>query len=338
MTAITKYFVGGEVEAFYASGPAGLTWTTTAGQYDSNFSRGAVTVINPGSLIYIPATFATPTNTFWFSIQEFRTTSSTNISSTTWIELVDNSLVPMYRVQGIGGILAQPVIQFQYWSGSAWVAAPGTAIVCPQGVLHKFDFNIDNATGGVKAYMDGIPFASGTGLPNHTISQVQLYSVSGATFSTISYSECMCFDVSTLGRRLYTLGETANGTNSDWSGAYTDINEIGTFNDSNFIQTGTVNQTSTFVTSTISSTPSQQYLVSGLIIAGRLLIGAVGPQNLKGAVVVSGTTYDSTDDVANLLTVFGYSWADFPVNPNTGVDWTIGIINGGIETGWKSLT
>jgi hypothetical protein len=335
MTAINKYFVGGEVEAFYQGAPAGLGWTTAAGYYDSDFSRGAVHISN-SSNNYIPVNLTSAQNTFWFSIRDYRNASG-GIQGVTWFTFMDGSAVAQYRVQAIGGSNVQPVIQMQYWSGAAWVAVSGIPIVSATSVLHKFDFNIDNATGGVKAYMDGIPFASQTGLPNHAIVQVRVEICNGATFTETGISEVMCFDVTTLGRRLYTLGETANGSNSQWSGAYTDINEVGTFNDSNFIQTGSNNQTSTFVTSTISSTPSQQYLVSGLIIAGRLLIGAVGPQNLKGSVVVSGVTYNSTNNVANLLTVFGYTWADFPVNPNTGLDWTIGQINAGIETGWESL-
>jgi hypothetical protein len=335
MTVITKYFVGGEMEAFYQGAPAGLTWTTSAGTYDPNFSRGAVCISN-SSNNYIPVSFTSAQNTFWFSIQDYRNASGAT-QNEPWFTFVDGSLSPWYRIMGVGGSNIQPVIQMQYWSGSAWVAVAGIAIVAATSVLHKFDFYVDNATGTLAAYMDGIPFANQTGLPNHAIAQVQVNCTNTATFTFNAISECMCFDVSTLGRRLYTLGETANGTNSQWSGAYTDINEVGTFNDSNFIQTGTANQTSTFVTGTISSTPSQQYLVSGLVIAGRMLIGAVGPQNMKGAVVVGGTTYNSTNNVDNLLTNFGYTWVDFPVNPNTGVDWTLANINAGIETGWKSL-
>ncbi len=335
MSAITKYFVGGEVESVIAGSPAGLTWTTSAGYYDSNFSRGAIFITN-NSNNYIPINLTSAQTSFWFSIQDWRLNSG-NQQGVPWFTFVDNTLTPYYRIMGINGTFAQPVIQMQYWNGSSWIGVAGTAIVAPTATLHKFDFHVDQATGTLAAYMDGIPFASQASLPNHAIAQVRVEICQGATFTTTAISEIMCFDVSTLGRRLYTLGETANGTNSQWTGAYTDINEIGTFNDANFIQTGSNNQTSTFVTSTIDSVAAQQYLVSGLIIAGRMLIGAVGPQNMKGSVVVGGTTYNSTNNVANLLTNFGYTWADFPVNPNTGVDWTVAGINAGIETGWESL-
>lgn len=336
MTAINKYFVGGEMEAFAQGAPAGYGWSTLASTFDPSFSRGCVTGGATGS--YLPIKLTSAQTSFWLSAQMFWSGSDGHQNST-WFTLCDATLAAKYRVQGVGGTELQPAILFQYWTGAAWANVAGTAVICPTQTLHKFDFHIDQPTGTVAAWMDGIPFGNQTGLPNYAIAEAQMIAVSGNSGVFTGISEVMCLDIQTLGRRLSTLGEVANGVNTDWTGSYTDINEVGTFNDANFIQTGTINKTSTFVMTTPLSVAAQQYLISSLVIAGRILIGAVGPQNLKGAVVVSGTTYDSTNDVANLLTSFGYTWSDFDENPATGLDWTVAQIDSGtIETGWKSLT
>jgi hypothetical protein len=346
MAAITKYFVGGELEAFYQGSDAGTTWATDAGTYDGNFSRGAVKLTS-GGLAYINMPLTSPQLTCWISFQHYCIPSwvAGGGSSTTLFNFVNANLTPIYRLQIIDvSTPTQPVIQLQYWNGSSWLSATGSSssIVAPTNQLHKWDFFIhsDSSSGVLKAYMDGIPFANFSGNTQFVspapVAAVHMQQFVDVGTGTIYVSEGQILDVSTLGRRLATLGEVSNGTNSQWTGSVTDINEVGTFNDSNFIQTGTANQVSTFVNSTLSSV-AQQYVVSGLVVAGRILIGAVGPQNLKGAVVVSGTTYFSSANVANLLTSFGYTWADFPVNPATGLDWTVGQIDAPIETGWQSL-
>lgn len=342
MAAITKYFVGGEVEAFVQGSHASTTWITTAGTYDSDFARGAVSLTAiDGSYIRIPLTG--PALSCWVSFQEWRHSGLGGPESKTWHTFYNAGLTALYRLQGVGGTSDQPLVQFQYWSGSAWVAI-GNPMIVPTSALHKFDYQLtsDGATGVLSAYVDGVLMGTLSGntafVSPGSLSELHTFTT---TFGSgqVAISECQILDVSTLGRRLATLGETANGVNTDWTGSYTDINEVGTYNDSNFIQSGTANQVSTFVTSDLSAV-AQTYAVSGLVIAGRALEGAVGPQNLKGAVVVGGTTYISSANVtgpSGLPTVFGYVWADFPNNPATGIDFTPTQING-IETGWKSLT
>ena len=345
MAAITKYFIGGELEAFVQGSHASTTWTTSGGYYDSDFARGAVYLNTHNSFGYILMPLTAPQTTCWVSFQALY--SSNAFTTVHYWSFFNNVGGELLRVIQIGGTPAQPSMQFQYWSGAAWTAI-GSGMVVPANARHKWDIQyLAAGSGGIlRCYVDGLLMGSLTGntsfISPAALSEVHLYTTDGGGVDgTVAISEAQVLDVSTLGRRLATLGETANGINTAWTGAYTDINEVGTFNDSNFIQSGTANQVSTFVTSDLSAT-AQTYNVSGLVIAGRALNGAVGPQNLNGACVIGGTTYITTNNVAGpfgLPTVFGYVWADFPNNPATGVDFTPTEINtAGFETGWKSIT
>lgn len=347
MATITKYFVGGELEAFVQGSNASTTWTTAAGTYDPDFARGSVVLNTANGTEYIKIPLTSPQSVCWVSLQHYyQSHGLSGFSPGTVFQFFNSDSVALFRVQIIASSpVTQPTLQFQYWSGSAWTAI-GAGLVVPTDARHKWDFNINsaNSAGVLAAYADGILIGELTGdtsfVANSAVSEVRAYSSGvGGAASGAYISEVQILDVSTLGRRLATLGETANGTNVDWTGSVTDINEVGTFNDTNFIQSGTADQVSTFVTTDLSAT-AQTYNVSGLIIAGRALEGAVGPQNLKGAAVIGGTTYITADNVTGpfgLPTVFGYVWADFPDNPATGIDFTPAQING-IETGWKSLT
>lgn len=341
------YFVGGEVEAFVDGSSAAIAWDTTAGYYDSNFSRGSVRLTSSSDFIRAPLTSAQ--STFWASFQGYRGSNydsglNHGPHNGTWFTFNNASAVALYRVQGIGGTVIQPVVQFQQWNGSAWIGAGGGRIVAT-AARHKWDVSFVNAasSGDTKCYVDGNLLGEFTGntapVSPFTIADARIFSAGGAQGSnTVAISECRFQDQSTLGCRLATLGETANGANTDWTGSVSDINETGTYNDANFIQSGTANQVSTFVTTDLSAT-AQTYNVSGLVIAGRVLKGGTGPQNLYGVVRISTTNYVSaavvTGPQGGLITDFAYNWAFFGPNPATLAAFTPTDVNA-LETGWKS--
>lgn len=351
MTAPNLYFVGGELEAFWAGSHSATTWSTTSGYYDPSFSRGAVILQVSDDTSYFHAPLTSSQTSCWVSFQQNRggawVSGSVAPNNSTWFTFVNSAGTPLYRLQGVGGSIAQPYIQMQRWNGTAWDAGTGTSLIAPINTLLKFDFKFVLATSGgdVQAWCNGVLVNEIIGntapVTPANIADVRFQCTSdgyGGAYGWVAISECQIMDLSTLGRRLATLGITAAGSNSAWTGGYTTVNKVGTFNDATYMQSGTAGQVSTFATGTLS-TAASQYAVSGVVLAYRCLEGAVGPQNMQGAVRVGSTNY-FTSNIANpaLTTVFNYTWAYFTQNPATTAAWLPTDINAGIETGAQSIT
>ena len=348
MTAITKYFIGGELEAFVAGSHASTAWTATAGRYDSDFSRGGVRLQTTSDTSYINVPLTSPQLEFYVGLIHFLDSGSINGPPTkTWFSFVNTSATQLFRVIGIGGTFAQPILQFQYYNGSAWTAI-GTGFVVPIDIIHKwdFEFSIANSGGFARCYVDGILLGELTGdtlygSPSE-IAEMRVHTpATGGTNSAATISEVQILDVSTLGRRLATLNITADGATTDWTGTYADIDDVGVYSDTEINDSATADQVSTFVTTDLSVV-AQTYLVDSVVLAYRAQIGGTGPQNLKGVVRIGGVDYPSAGNVDGpngLVTAMGYVWADFPENPDTTANFTPAEINtAGFETGFKSIT
>lgn len=347
--SITKYFVGGEVEAFVQGSYAGLTWSTTAGVYDSDFSRGAVG-FSTTSDAYLRAPLTSAQTTCWVSMQHWLGSGGTGqVTANVWMEFCNASLAPIYRIMGIGGTTTQPLVQFQYLTGGVWTNI-GNPRVVPTNTLHKWDFlfTFSATVGDCRAYVDGVLLGQLTGNTAPTapanLAEVRWHN-QGVNFASngVWLSEVQILDTSTLGRRLATLYLTGTGTTDAWTpstgaASVDTVDEAGTYADTDYASSPTANQIYTGVTSDLSLT-AQQYAVDSVVIAYRALRGATGPQNLQGVVRVGGTNYASGVSVAGLVTNMGYTWDAFDLNPATSAAWTPTQLNtAGFETGAKSIT
>ena len=345
------YFVGGEREAFIAGSDASIAWTTTAGRYDADFSRGGVRIASAASSsIYIDAPLTTPQLECYLGLMSCIDVAATGPQSQNHFTFVNASLTKLYRVMGIGETPTQPLLQWQQWNGTAWVGA-GSGRVIPANIIHKWDFEFfqDDSAGFARAYCDGVLLGEFTG-DTKLVSPYEIASchahppaiaAGGTTGHTVS--EVRWRDETTLGRRLATLNLTGAGaTNTFTSGTVADIDEAGVYADTDIISSDTDDQLYTGVTSDLSTT-AQTYLVEDVLIAYRALKGGTGPQNMKGVVRIGGTDYPSPNNVdgiyGGLVTAMSYIWAHFPENPATTSPFTPAEINtAGFETGAKSLT
>jgi hypothetical protein len=350
MSAANYYFVGGEREAFIKYSDAGIAWSTTSGTYDSNFSRGSVKLDGgTAPTRYIATRLSAAQTECWHSFRRYhepRSSSTGGMDTSSAVEWLDSNLTPIFRIKGVGGTAYNPLIQAQYWNGTTWVAA-GDPEICPANIMHKFDLYHDilDAAGTVRWYLDGRMIGELTGDTKFTadgdVREVRnLVSGSDGAGGIIYLSEWIARDLTTLGRRLATLPITGAGAGNAWtSGTYADLDEAGTYSDTDYMASETADQVATFVTTDLSATAAL-YDVEDVINAFRAQIGGTGPQNLKGAVRVGGTNYFSPANVApSLVTDMDYAWAVHPENPATTAAWTAAEINtAGFETGLKSIT
>lgn len=191
---------------------------------------------------------------------------------------------------------------------------------------------VAGASGSVLLCSKGSTVIHATGL-NHIgfigVTKVVLYGMGGVSGARNIYSQCISSTTSTVGKALYTIAVTGNGVTQDWTGAYTDINEI-IYNDSNSISSGSAAQVSTYATTINITDEVRAYVVTARAHKG----DTGGPQNLQMAVRVSGTIYFSSTLV--LGDGFGPEVAIFETNPATGLAWTAVAVNA-VQPGVKSI-
>jgi hypothetical protein len=146
-------------------------------------------------------------------------------------------------------------------------------------------------------------------------------------------SECIVSDGDTRDMGIRTVAATGAGTVDQWTGAYTNVNEI-QVNDSNFDTTATSGNVQRYLMSAI---PTGNYNILAKATSLRATEGGGSLAHIALDELIGGTQY-ATSPVA-FPTAFGNVTFVQPVNPATGVAWTQADINAsGRESGYKATT
>ena len=121
------------------------------------------------------------------------------------------------------------------------------------------------------------------------------------------------------GASLTTIPITGNGLTDNWTGPFTNINEI-VYNDSTFIYSGTAAQISNYLQATVVSDP-----VAAVVVTARAKTSSGAPQNLQLDINVGATDYFSS----SFLQTAGYgaSVNVWETNPATSAPWTAAAVN-----------
>jgi hypothetical protein len=326
---MSTLFAGGEFDVIdiVAGGP---TFSTSAASADLNFSRGAIQIQNGQQFKIIP--IDGPHASAWVHARLWQ--SSTGFITTTGILTIRNDV-------GVGVLRVFPVssttLVFQRWTGAAWtnIGTAKSAIFDTQ-LEWDIECTIDNSAGRFAWYVNGILQEELTG-DTDLFSGSNFFDVlwDGQNVTGTRVSEMLIQDVSTLGKRVSTLGVNGNGANTDWVGDSADVDEVGTANDADFISSDTPDQVETFTLNNLSAV-ADDYDVEAVVVGARAKHGALGPQNLQGAIRTNSTDFFSPNS-DTLGTVFGanvFVWDD---NPDTTMAWTASEVND-LEAGLKSIT
>lgn len=223
----------------------------------------------------------------------------------------------------------------RYHNGSSWVSVG--SITINLGVRQTIDLRakVNSASGLLKLYVEGteridsgtVDLSGITSLGKH-----RFYGLSVSVFGSNTWAnQVVIADEPTIGMRLITRYPNAAGASTDWTGTYTDIDEM-EFNDGDFINSGTANQVSTFAQTgpTISG-----YNVRAVGVYARARCGASGPQNLQLALRSAGTNYFSSSKALDVgYEAFGNIWE---TNPATSADWLNTAVDS-LQPGVKSIT
>lgn len=331
-------FAATELESFQRSSATAVTQSTTAGRFDSNFSRGAIEVADGSH--YAQADFTAETDGWLHFLAYF--TDLNNIEHDNQIfQLRDSSTGQVVlQLDGDNGAW-----DMEYWNGSSFtevsIAGGASGGGFPIGELVRFDvqWTIHNSTGVFRIYMNESLIVEFTGDTLQTgfttIDQLRLSSGSTRVSADQTYfSEVIVADEDTRGWRLATLGVTADGTNTAWTGDYTDIDEID-LDDADDITSDTADQVHGFA---VDNVPAEAagYSVEAVVVGMRANRAASGPQNLQAHVRSGGTDYFSSNVGTLGLGLLPFQ-AVFATDPGTASAWAQSGVNAA-EVGVKSIT
>lgn len=323
-------FAGSENEAFALD----TTFTTypdpvtSASHIDTDFARAGVD-LNYGAPVFAAVDLGGITEV-WVHWRYGNTNGDDD--NTDFFQIMDASQQGIVRLYSN----SDGSWYFQYYNGSTWVDI-GSTVRASANSTHDIHCKIDGSTGEFAWYQNGTEIASTTGDTDHFSATISyLWWDTYDIFAAAYMSEVICTDTeNTVGMRLATIAPDGAGSNSDWTGAYTDIDES-SVNDADFISSGTANEVSTYSMGNLSTAAAALSPVA-LVESSRALIGASGPQNLQHVVRTGGTDYNGSS-VSGLTTSFKNGFQTvWDVNPDTAAEWSTSEINA-LELGVESIT
>lgn len=240
-----------------------------------------------------------------------------------WLRAVppgDNTLTLQYN----SGTGASPV--WTNVAGGAGVSvnnAPlDVAVTIDAGGAHQVLWAIDNST-----VFNGV-----INMPGMTdLALVQWYSIDNGGVTYIS-EVMLAQDIALVNAHCKTLRATGAGFYTDWSGSYTDVNEV-VINDGNFNLSATAGQNQTYDMTNVSLPAG--YSIAGLFYGLRARNdGFTSPTNYKALLRTGGSNFLS-GNLTPIGPAFGYNQYRWDQNPDTSAAWTESDINA-LQLGFQS--
>lgn len=313
------------------------TISTTAGFRDTNFSSN-VFQAQPGTTDY---KFTMPSlGTFWFHASMYN--DDFNNSEAGSVFRFRNSTTDQLQfVVVTGGSNAISInIKMQRWNGSAWSDIAGTTVPIMRDFRYTIDLyvNMHATTGSAKLFLNGFLMFHVTNVNTSGTTTTCDNVILGGfrTSNTLTYwSEIIVSDEMTVGHRVTTLHPSAAGTYTEWTGAYTAVDEFD-YSTADSVSTNATAQRFTFNLDNTTTANQGSRKVVAVITACRMLLEAAStPTNFEFMVRTGATDYTSGNVGTGLTTsdkAFQYAWY---VSPNTSAAWTFTNIDA-LEAGVKS--
>lgn len=327
---MTRYFVGGEMDAFTPSDGA-VYEVTTAGSFVAPFARCA---IRCGTALGQTAPYAEANHanltTFWLRFDVYMLRAPAAAQVYTLLSAYNSGGTEVFRLTAEGtpgdtGV-SSARIKAYIWSGSAFVQV-GTGLDYDVSTVTTFNLNLVAGTGAFAIYLAGSLRDSGTGAAFSNICKERFRAVYVQTY----WSQVIVGDASEIGNFLYRYPIDTAGTNTAWTGGPSDINET-VYADATFISS---TSNGDIETNTANGLDLSAYTIQAVAASARANCGATGPQNLQLAVRTGGTNYFS----ASILQAAGYAVAQkiWETSPNTAAQWTAANAQAA-ELGVKAIT
>lgn len=328
-------FVGAEKNDFIPFGTVENITDSTF--FDANFSRAAIQPSGTSNgESFVRASLTQASADIWIhfflhmEVPDFR-------RNLPLLEIRDESTnTPLFRIDN------NETYRPQYWDGGSWVNLKTNEISTATDADYDVHVKIDATAGLFVVYQDAAEvyrFEGDTSsiINSTTMDTVDFKSLSdtSTTFSSSlnQFSQVAIADEKTLGWKIATLGVTAQGTETDWTGDNTNVDEI-TLDVNDFISSDTAGQIETFAIADLP-TAASSLIVKEVGVLVSALRDSTGPSQLELVARTNSTNYFSS--TLALSTSFESYFHGWTTNPNTGVEWTQTEVDA-LELGVRSVT
>lgn len=314
----TILFAGGEVGAFQPSSNAAGE-QTFGGSYDPNYARcsllpGGATA-GAGEYL-LSGSWAAQAAGIWLHWMQYYVHSTIYSGTDHCISFYDNTDTEQFYVAMKGTVnLVSDIMSISlFYSDNVQV---GQTISIPGLNLTQLDLHITPTAATL--YVGGGQRTTGLKAMAN-VANITHFRLRQSPY-TPYYSELIVADQPTVSMRLQTLPITANGDIQDWTGNYTDINEI-VYDDGHFISTTVANDVSTYA----QATTLQSDNILAIVVTARAVTNGLAPQNLELAIELGAGT--SPYFSPSFLQGVGYqgNYYVWNVNPNGNVPWTRNVV------------
>lgn len=320
---------------FAASEAEAFTLTTTAqqfaraGEIDTDFARASAGVALSSTALLATPVFTAQTE-LWVQVY------------TAWNSLTANTTQPSIMLKDTGGgTIAFQIdsdnpgnINAEYWNGAAYVEVGAADVVVNATNPHMITIHvkIDNTVGVFDVWLDDVLTFSFHGDTLNTgytqIDQVILGSASSGTGtgSSTTHSELIVSTTPTWGYRVATKAPTGNSaTNTAWTGAFGDIDDLGIVNDVDLITDNVNADTETYTCAALPTGPNTMVPIA-VVTAIRAQNSGSGIANIKHCIRRSGTNYTGSN-VSGLSTTLAPYIEVWATDPSTSSAWTVSGID-----------
>lgn len=328
---MTILWGGGEMGAGIPS-DANVFESATSGMFDSAFARCAVRCNSSVSYWETPEWGSE--DDIWLIVDILQDGATNDATLQNVVTFVDGAGVEQARLACTWNNTGIALWALQYKLVGVWTDF-GTQFSASSSARQTVAIHIvcNSASGSGALYLSGTKRLEGTGKDLSAITSLEkarFYGKTTAITKTNYFSQPVIANQSLIGWRLKTVPATGAGATTDWTGGYTEIDEI-VYSDVDFINSGTANQVELFSHST---TVPDGYTVRGVIVAARAKEGDTGPTQIQLALRSGGTTYFSSTQA--LDSGYGANVAVWETDPATAGAFTAASI-AALQFGVKSI-
>lgn len=302
----TRYFAGNTMAAFARTSVA-VVEDTTANTFDSSYVSNSINAGTDNTGYAESAPFSA-TGIFWTRFDIYIGGSTTSASGPMWVN--GSTGVFMLECSGTGN-----TFQPKYWNGSAWTST-GTTFSLNSSTRYQLDVKLDLSTGAFECYQNKVTLvSSGSGWSGYgtTVTNWRGYPTRTAT----RYSQVMIADYDLRESKLMTTTINGNGTYTDGTGSYTDIDEA-TLDDGDSVYVTNVGDKKGFTKSGI--TVPSGFIIAGMVanVRGRVSTGTI----TDGKIGVLSSSSVNLSAAKSFAGIYSPRCHIVSADPNTATEFT----------------
>lgn len=326
---MTILFAGTEREALQQGAVGTFSENSTAGYFRAAWSRAAALASTDTSQYTAP--FSDGVAEGWLHFMLRTADYGGSYGGTTTQIAVRDSVRDIIRIRNTA---VSGVFDIAYYNGSTYVAIGTFAWAINTLCTYDLHFKAGAGDGVIALYKDDALLLQATNLTLAPTSNefVQATFLPINVLSPWRYSEVVVSTVSTLQWGCKTAPPAANGTDTDGTGAVTDVNEIN-MDTGTYVQLDTAGNKRSF---TLAARAVENFVMGVTAAACARRVDGTGPQNIRPYLIIGGTRYYGTTFALDVtFKNFEYTWDN---NPATTTDWTTAEVNdAALEMGWEAV-